>query len=136
MRERSPLSPTILAVLLVSLGCVTSTRGTSGAAGGRTPGSGGTTATGQMGSAGTGAGTPGDTTGGGWSYPLKLAPGQHYLVDQKGTPFLMVGEAAWSLLVSLSEADAERYLSTRAAQRFNSVLVNLIEHKFAPNAPA
>ena len=67
---------------------------------------------------------------------MKLAPGQRYLVDQKDAPFLMVGEAAWSLLVSLSEPDAERYLATRAAQRFNSVLVNLIEHKFAPKAPA
>jgi hypothetical protein len=62
--------------------------------------------------------------------------GQRHLVDQNGTPFLMIGEAAWSLIASPSEADAEKYLATRAAQGFDSVLVNLVEHKFAPHAPA
>jgi len=88
--------------------------------------------------AGTGGATPGGTGGatGAWTYPLKLAPGQRHLVDQKNQPFLLIGDAAWSLMVSLSEGDAKTYLTDRAGKGFNAVLVNLVEHKFAPHAPA
>jgi hypothetical protein len=127
-------------------GGVTSTGGVPGTGGavasGGTLGSGGaiatggTTATGgALGSGGTTA-TGGVTGTGGWVYPLKQASGQRYLVDQNGRPFLLIGDAAWSLLVSLSSADADAYLADRQAKGFNSVLVNLIEHKFAPNPPA
>jgi len=35
----------------------------------------------------------------------------------------------------LSNEDAEIYLKNRHAKGFNAILVNLIEHKFAKNAP-
>jgi hypothetical protein len=70
-------------------------------------------------------------------YPLKLGPaGSRYLVDQDGVPFLWVGDSAWSLAVQLSLADAQTYLDDRQAKGFDVVLVNLIEHQFAKNAPA
>jgi hypothetical protein len=66
---------------------------------------------------------------------LKLAAGQRYLVDQSGAPFLIVADSAWSLIAAVTTADATTYLEDRRQKGFNTVLVNLIEHKFAPNAP-
>ena len=68
-------------------------------------------------------------------FPLKIAEGQRFLVDQDGTPFLVVGDVAWSLIVQLHEADIDRYLDDRRSRGFNSIIVNLIEHKFCTNAP-
>ena len=68
-------------------------------------------------------------------FPLKASEDGRYLVDQKGTPFLVVGDSPWSLIVQPSEKDIDRYLDDRAKRSFNSVVVNLIEHKFATRAP-
>jgi uncharacterized protein YjdB len=73
---------------------------------------------------------------GGYSYPLKAGPTKRYLVDQNAKPFLMVGDAAWSLVAQLSMQDAETYLTSRQQNGFDLVMVNLIEHKFATNAPS
>jgi hypothetical protein len=70
------------------------------------------------------------------SYPLKLSADGTYLVDQANRPFFMNGDTAWSLIVQLSQANADTYLSDRAQKGFNLVLVNLIDRKFATNAPA
>ncbi len=42
----------------------------------------------------------------------------------------MVGDAAWSLISGLTKAEAELYLDDRRRRGFNTILVNLIEHKF------
>jgi hypothetical protein len=78
-------------------------------------------------------GSPPPTT---YLYPLKLSPGNRYIVDQNDKPFLLVGDAAWSLISELHDAEADTYLSDRAQKGFTTVLVNLIEHMFADNAPA
>ena len=44
-------------------------------------------------------------------FPLKLAPDRTHLVDQTGRPFLVHGDAAWSLITQPNEADAETYLA-------------------------
>jgi hypothetical protein len=75
-------------------------------------------------------------TSGAPNYPLKLSSNGSYLVDHGNQPFFMNGDTAWSLIAQLSQADAGTYLSDRAQKGFNLVLVNLIEHKFAKNAPA
>ncbi len=67
--------------------------------------------------------------------PLRVSENHRYLVDRAGTPFLLQGDAAWSLIANLTKEDAETYLRNRKAKGFNAVLVNLIEHKFAKNAP-
>ena len=70
-------------------------------------------------------------------YPLELGgAGARSLVDQNGQPFLLWGEAAWSLIAQPTLADADRYLDDRQQKRVDAVLVNLIEHKFAAHAPA
>jgi hypothetical protein len=73
--------------------------------------------------------TPGAVT------QLSPSANKRYLVDQNGTPFLLQGDAAWSLIVALPDADVEQYLKNRREKGFNTILVNLIEHKFSPKPP-
>ncbi len=70
------------------------------------------------------------------AFPLRVAAGGTYLEDSGGRPFLLQGDTAWSLIVQLRFEEAENYLQDRRARGFNSLLVNLIEHKYAARAPA
>ncbi len=70
------------------------------------------------------------------AFPLRVAADHRHLEDRAGHPFLVVGDAAWSLVAQLDAADAARYLDDRAGRGFTALIVNLIEHKFATNAPA
>lgn len=63
-------------------------------------------------------------------YPLKVSANKRYLVDQQNTPFLIHGDAAWSLVSGLDKTKAELYLENRRLKGFNTLIVNLIEHKF------
>jgi hypothetical protein len=64
------------------------------------------------------------------SYPIKVAPDHRHLVTRSGAPFLVQGDAAWSMISGLTNAEAELYLEDRRKKGFNSIIVNLIEHKF------
>jgi hypothetical protein len=68
-------------------------------------------------------------------FPLHPVEGRRYLVDAADRPFLIVGDSAWSLLAQLTAEAAELYLVDRQAKGFNTILVNLLEHKFADDAP-
>ena len=70
------------------------------------------------------------------TFPLKISENRRYLVDSGGKPFLVVGDTAWSLIAQLNEADIAKYLDDRQRRGFNSIIVNLIEHKYASKAPA
>ena len=63
-------------------------------------------------------------------YPLKVSVGGRHLEDQAGQSFLINGDTPWSLIVGLTKAEAEIYLEDRRSRGFNSIIVNLIEHKF------
>ncbi len=73
---------------------------------------------------------------GSYAYPLKVSANARYLVDQNNKPFRIQGDSAQSLIVNLTAAEAESYLSDRQAKGFNTVNINLLEHKFGVNAPA
>jgi hypothetical protein len=60
------------------------------------------------------------------SYPLAASADGRYLVDQAGSPFLMIGDAPHSLVVNLTEPQAGDYLADRAALGFNSLWVELL----------
>jgi Protein of unknown function (DUF4038)/Putative collagen-binding domain of a collagenase len=77
-----------------------------------------------------------DPSSGSSAFPLSVDAPHRQLVDGAGRPFLIVGDAAWSLIAQLSEADAATYLRSRKASGFNTILVSLIEHHFADQAPA
>jgi len=70
------------------------------------------------------------------AFPLMAKPGQHYLEDAAGRPFLIHGDTAWSLIAELTREEVEVYLDDRRARGFNTILVSLIEHRFATKAPA
>jgi hypothetical protein len=67
--------------------------------------------------------------------PLELDASKRYLVRSDGSPFLVIGDAAWSLIAQLSKEDASQYLESRRASGFSLVMVNLIEHKFCSHPP-
>ncbi len=69
------------------------------------------------------------------SYPLKIGSTHRYLVDQREEPFLLVGDAAWSIFVSVTKEEAVRYLDDRQHRGFNTLLVNLLEYHFSPDSP-
>lgn len=124
---------TILPMLLTILGCHSSSAvpvdGQAGA-GGTTGGSGGTLgAGGTLGSGGTGGAHTAP------SFPLVIAPDGRSLVDRSGAPFLINGDTPWSLMVGLTDDEATRYLDDRVERGFNTILVNLIEHRFAKDPP-
>ena len=70
------------------------------------------------------------------AFPLAVRPGKRYLEDADGRPFLIHGDTAWSLIADLTREDVDLYLEDRRARGFNTLLVNLIESRFATNAPA
>jgi hypothetical protein len=69
------------------------------------------------------------------AFPLRVVKRRRYLVDANGRPFLIVGDTPWSLAVQLKPDEAERYLESRRRDGFNTILFNLIEHKFATAPP-
>lgn len=69
-------------------------------------------------------------------FPLGVSSDGRYLVDHSGAPFLLHGEAAWSLIAQLNDSDTMQYLVDRRTRGVDAVLVNLIEHKFADQPPA
>ncbi|HUI65112.1 MAG TPA: DUF4038 domain-containing protein, partial [Bacteroidota bacterium] len=66
---------------------------------------------------------------------LSIDSSKRFLVTQTGKPYLLIGNAAWSLIAQLSDSDADFYLANRHTMGFNGVLVNLLEHQFCANAP-
>src|SRR5262249_43782176 len=68
-------------------------------------------------------------------YPLTISPDRRRLLDADKRPFLIQGDAAWSLIANLEFADALRYLDDRRAKGFNTLIVNLVEHCFSRNPP-
>jgi len=68
-------------------------------------------------------------------FPLGVAGDGSSLVTADGRPFLLHGEAAWSLIAQLNTAGAMQYLADRRGRGVNTLIVNLIEHKFAAKAP-
>jgi hypothetical protein len=70
------------------------------------------------------------------AFPLTVKPGRRYLQDAAGTPFLIHGDTAWSLIAQLTREEVDQYLDDRRARGFNTILVSLIEHEYSANPPA
>ena len=67
-------------------------------------------------------------------FPLHVE--DRHLVDAAGNPFLVQGDSAWSLIAQLNREDTQTYLDDRKARGFNTLLISLVEHRFASRAPA
>jgi hypothetical protein len=62
----------------------------------------------------------------GTRFPLQASSNHRYLVDQAGTPYLLVGDAPHDLFTNVSVADATVYLQDRAAHGFNALWCELL----------
>lgn len=60
------------------------------------------------------------------SFVTAVADNGRYLVDQHGDPILVKGDSPWAILFDASPQQMDEYLSTRAAQGFNTVLLSLL----------
>ncbi len=69
------------------------------------------------------------------TFPVVLDPTGDHLVDADGDPFLIHGDAGWSMIIQLDAGETAQYLQTRREQGFNLLVVNLIEHQFGSDAP-
>ncbi len=67
--------------------------------------------------------------------PLSLSANGRYLVDQNHVPYLLQGDAAWSLIVATDDQELEQYLRDRRGKGFNALLVNLVEHLYSKKPP-
>ena len=68
-------------------------------------------------------------------YPLTVGPTGRYLVEPDGTPFLVHGDTAWSIIVATTKQEAERYLEDRRSKGVSTIIVNLIEQCFSQDPP-
>src|ERR1700739_2188986 len=69
-------------------------------------------------------------------FPVTLSPGKRYLEDAHGQPFLILGDAAWSLIADLTREDvyvSQEDLHTRG---FNPLFVSFIDPRYARTSPA
>jgi len=57
------------------------------------------------------------------AWPIKASANRRYLVDQNNVPFLLLGDAAHSLISGVSATDMVTYMTTRAGQGFNAIQV-------------
>lgn len=69
------------------------------------------------------------------TFPLHVSSSKRFLEDAHGIPFRIQGEGAWSLIANLTAPEVDLYLEDRAKKGFNTVLVNLLEHRYAEKAP-
>jgi len=67
-------------------------------------------------------------------FPLRVVPGNHYLVDGNGKPFLLIGDNAWSIAGRLQPQEIDQYLDDRRARGFDSIMFD-IDHGTVDNPP-
>ncbi|KYB46107.1 hypothetical protein AB664_26170 [Brucella anthropi] len=53
-------------------------------------------------------------------FPVAVSGDQRLLENADGRPFLLLGDAAWSLIAELGRQDTETYLDDRAKRGFNA----------------
>ena len=66
------------------------------------------------------------TAASGYQLPLKTSSNNRYLVDQNGTPFLIMGDSPQALVGNLSPSDMATYMADRQRLGFNALWVNLL----------
>jgi hypothetical protein len=69
-------------------------------------------------------------------FPLGASGDGASLVTADGQPFLLHGEAAWSLIAQLTTTETMQYLADRHRRGVNAILVNLIEHYYSDHSPS
>ena len=57
----------------------------------------------------------------GSQFPIKASASNRYFVDQSGTPWMMVGDAAHHLIPAIAQSAVDAYLSDRVTNHFNTI---------------
>lgn len=70
-----------------------------------------------------------------YGFPTTVAGDGRTLLDQYGNAWFAIADCASSAIAQLSDADQDTYLADRASRGIRAVWAELIEHKFADNAP-
>lgn len=68
-------------------------------------------------------------------FPIHVSPDRRRLLGADGRPFLIQGDAAWSLIANTTLDGTRRYLDARRALGFNTIMVSLIEYLFSADPP-
>jgi hypothetical protein len=63
-------------------------------------------------------------------FPLQVSKNHRYLVDRRGTPFMIVGDSPQALIGNLSLDDAASFIANRKAAGFNALWVDLLCAKY------
>jgi hypothetical protein len=58
--------------------------------------------------------------------PLKASSNNRYLVDQNGTPWLLMGDSPQSVICATTPSDMATYMSARQSQGFNALVLDAI----------
>ena len=66
---------------------------------------------------------------------LKASANGRYLVNDLGTPFLLIADSPWGLMTGATFAETASYLERCQHQGFNAISVDLIEHFGGPDPP-
>src|SRR5215468_4325777 len=69
------------------------------------------------------------------AYPLKASDNSRYLVDQNGTPTILVGDSPHSLFVNLSTQQADTYFANRASYGINALWVEVLCNTYTAGRP-
>jgi Protein of unknown function (DUF4038)/Putative collagen-binding domain of a collagenase len=69
------------------------------------------------------------------TYPLKASVNGRYLVDQNGTPTVLVGDSPHSLFVNLSTQQADAYFANRASYGINALWVEVLCNTYTAGRP-
>lgn len=70
-----------------------------------------------------------------YPWPFSVQKENRYLLDKNGNPYWLNGDAAWSLLVQPTLAEAEEFIIHRAKQGINALKVNVLERRYSDDAP-
>lgn len=76
-----------------------------------------------------------EPSGGGERFPTAVSADGRSFVDARQRLWFGRGDTAWSLVAQLDREAVDRYLDDRASRGFNLVLANLLEGRYADNAP-
>jgi hypothetical protein len=76
------------------------------------------------------AGAPARTVTTRYSFPSGVSADHRYLIDQRGKPYMIVGDSAWSLSTNLTPAEMATYFANRQVHGFNTVLVGVLTDSY------
>ena len=66
-----------------------------------------------------------------FAFPVAISANHRYLLDQNGNPYMVVGDSPHSLIVNLTEAQADQYFADRQAHGINSAWIQVLCDSYA-----